>query len=180
MPNWTTNELHIEPDWVSNQDKAKEEFIKFKDENIKLDIDNASSETTGEALFSFKTMLPIPKELEIEKSTSDESETLQAINKEKYGYESWYEFCIEKWGTKWDAAEPYIIESSEDVLIIRFETAWSPPLGWLEDASKKYKRLLFRMNVSEESNAFIGQPIARGGNLLANICRVDYPDGYDG
>ena len=73
MPNWTTNELHIEPDWVSNQDKAKEEFIKFKDENIKLDIDNASSETTGEALFSFKTMLPIHKELEIEKSTSDES-----------------------------------------------------------------------------------------------------------
>ena len=180
MPNWTFNELQVEPDWVSDKAKAKKEFIKFKKENIKLDEDNASSETTGEALFSFKTIIPIPEGLQIEKSTSDESETLQAINMQKYGYESWYEFCIEKRGTKWDAADPYIIENNNEFLIIRFETAWSPPLGWLEAASKKYKRLLFQMKVSEESNAFMGHPIARGGVLMNNLARVDYPEGYNG
>ena len=45
----------------------------------------------------------------------------------------------------------------------------------MQKASEKYPLLVFEMNVEEESDAFIGKPIARAGNLCENITSIDYP-----
>lgn len=37
----------------------------------------------------------------------------------------------ENWGTKWNAYDPQSTEQTADTLILRFETAWSPPYPWL-------------------------------------------------
>lgn len=37
-----------------------------------------------------------------------------------YGSDTWYDWCCENWGTKWNACEPYVGENS-----ISFQTAWS-------------------------------------------------------
>jgi hypothetical protein len=37
----------------------------------------------------------------------------------------------ENWGTKWNAYSHQPTEQTEDTLILRFETAWSPPYPWL-------------------------------------------------
>lgn len=37
----------------------------------------------------------------------------------------------ENWGTKWNAYSHKAIERTPDCLILRFETAWSPPYPWL-------------------------------------------------
>ena len=43
----------------------------------------------------------------------------------------WYDWCIENWGTKWDIrhehSSHYSDEEVEDVLVVKFDTAWSPP-----------------------------------------------------
>lgn len=44
-------------------------------------------------------------------------------NIRKYGHATWYEWCCENWGTKWNA---YSNEQEDDDTII-FETAWSNP-----------------------------------------------------
>lgn len=55
-------------------------------------------------------------------------------NKQKYGYEDWYNFQCEEWGTKWNAYDQYV---SEDLTCIEFHTAWSSPYAWLEKLAKE-------------------------------------------
>lgn len=51
----------------------------------------------------------------------------------KYGYISWYKWCCDNWGTKWNAYEN---EISEDE--ISFETAWSNPEPVIMKLAEKY------------------------------------------
>lgn len=41
------------------------------------------------------------------------------------------DWCRLNWGTKWNAYRQRPIERCDDHLILRFETAWRPPYGWL-------------------------------------------------
>jgi len=41
------------------------------------------------------------------------------------------DWCRENWGTKWGAYSHKPIERTDDTITFRFETAWSPPYGWL-------------------------------------------------
>lgn len=41
----------------------------------------------------------------------------------KYGYPTWYDWCTNNWGTKWNAMDTHIVSNDE----INFLTAWTPP-----------------------------------------------------
>ena len=56
----------------------------------------------------------------------------QYNNQKKYGYSDWYSWSVANWGTKWDACDTDITAHSEDVLQLRFSTAWNLPKVWLE------------------------------------------------
>ena len=98
-------------------------------------------------------------------------------NIKKYGVKDWYDWSCQNWGTKWDASDSYIAdEDTEDLMIqIQFNTAWSPPMEWLQKATEKYPFLQFTMNVEEESEAFCGKPVAQFGRVCENLVSVDYP-----
>ena len=179
MPNWTYNDLQVQDGTggyeLSKCDKpeqkARKQLIKFHKENINVDKERA---------FSFQTAIPRPKDLDITSPAhTDEEKAQEKINLKKYGYKNWYDWNCDKWGTKWDTARAQIDEAIEHEGEVRiyFETAWAPPLAWLKEISKKYPLLTFKMHVSEESEAFIGKPIARNGNLKQNITGIDYPEG---
>ena len=59
----------------------------------------------------------------------------------KYGHISWYEWCIDNWGTKWNAYEDHCDQNSNT---ITFDTAWSCPLKVLEGLAA----LCYELNVS--------------------------------
>jgi hypothetical protein len=46
----------------------------------------------------------------------------------------------ENWGTKWNAYDHRPTERTDDTLTLRFETAWSPPYGWLVALFNSTKR----------------------------------------
>ena len=48
---------------------------------------------------------------------------LRIFNKAHYGAETWYDWSIKNWGTKWDAYET-------DLCSLYFLTAWSTPESW--------------------------------------------------
>lgn len=58
-------------------------------------------------------------------------ESIYALNKKHFGFETWYEWCIANWGTKWDVdtqgghAEP----NGEQFVRLSFMSAWGPPLA---------------------------------------------------
>ena len=43
-----------------------------------------------------------------------------------------YGWCIENWGTKWDASIVSWERTADDTIFISFETAWGPPIALYE------------------------------------------------
>jgi hypothetical protein len=65
-----------------------------------------------------------------------EFERMYAENVRKYGVSNWYDFCISKWGTKWDvdcdSVDVTQIDGGQSVLYASFLSAWTPPIGVYE------------------------------------------------
>jgi hypothetical protein len=86
--------------------------------------------------------IPVPEELKIvagRVGNDDNPEQIALVeaekrNQEKYGYTTWYDFCVNQWGTKWDI-EPYDKVEYDDQhgakygITFGFDSAWAPPTG---------------------------------------------------
>lgn len=91
----------------------------------------AESFSRGELLNEF---IPVPADLKDTTSgylgDNDAQAALEARqrqNIEKYGFPTWYEFCIYSWGCKWDI-EGEIISQNDHTIVLNFDSAWSPPI----------------------------------------------------
>ena len=126
MPNWCYNTLTL-----THEDPAMLERVETAFNNDSLLSD----------------FIPIPEDLKIisgyfpEGSPEQiETQALYKANMEKYGYTTWYDFCVEEWGTKWDIKnegfEPTIVDNS---ITLSFDSAWAPPLA----AYKKFEDMGF-------------------------------------
>jgi len=75
------------------------------------------------------------------------------------GHESWYEWCNEHWGTKWNAYSCRAIEHKDGVSVVTFETAWSPPTPVLRELAKRWPGLIFDVTSYDEGDNFacVGQ-----------------------
>jgi hypothetical protein len=116
MPNWCNNRVVI-----SHEDTAKLEALVGAIKEGKF----------------CNHVIPVPESLHIVAGmVSDEAEQKKleedtARNIDVHGYGNWYDFCVDRWGTKWDI-DPY---DPEDVAIkdncieFGFDSAWAPPIG---------------------------------------------------
>ena len=52
----------------------------------------------------------------------------------QYGATSWYHWCIDNWGTKWNACDAY--KASDNIVI--FDTAWSCPEPIIQKLSEMF------------------------------------------
>lgn len=120
MPNWCANTLTIIHENPSMISRAKEAFA------------------NGNLLQEF---IPVPADLLNEETTTHYSDVdkqqavdeLKASNRAKHGYESWYDWCVNEWGTKWDVGDGNGIQTWDDhELIVYFDSAWAPPIAAYE------------------------------------------------
>lgn len=99
------NELHL--DKKEKLEKRNEDFIKDIKENKYI---NEYSKTYQK--YNINNLYDLGK--------------LYLNNKKEYGVTSWYDWCIENWGTKWNAYDQSTEEGKTFVKFI-FSTAWSMP-----------------------------------------------------
>lgn len=66
-------------------------------------------------------------------------------NKALYGHTTWYDWCCEHWGTKWNA-----YDMERDGNTITFDTAWSSVFNLIEKLSQKFPHLFFEYKWSDE------------------------------
>ena len=118
MPNWCGNTLTITHEDPTMIVRAKAAF--------------ANSEFLNE-------FIPVPEDLKITAgSVSDPEaqaklEEQEKANRAKYGYDNWYDWCVNEWGTKWDVGDGSGIQTWDDhELIVYFDSAWAPPLAAYE------------------------------------------------
>ena len=94
------------PNWCLNQLKVtgeKPEVLRF--------VQQAEGPSS---VLVFDNFVPMPK------------------TKENTEGEGWYDWCLAQWGTKWDASDIDRITEHGSFAIYEFNTAWSPPIPWLE------------------------------------------------
>ena len=90
-------------------------------------------------------------------------------NKVRYGATSWYDWCCDNWGTKWNA---YSNEQEEEDTII-FETAWSNPEPVMLKLSEMYpEATIEHWWADEDMGSNDGYRVYRGGEIVEG----DYHD----
>lgn len=92
-------------------------------------------------------------------------------NYTKYGSTTWYDWRVDKWGTKWNASEPYVSDYGTGVYIT-FDTAWSMPDGILKKLCKKFPNLKMNGKFADED---IGNNCGEWWNDNGNF-EIDYVD----
>jgi len=94
-------------------------------------------------------------------------------NEESFGHTTWYSWCTEKWGTKWDCNNAVIRKVKEKdgklIIVYGFETAWSPPIAAIEEISKKFPDLTFKLRYFEAGCGFKGLLILENGLVITHI-----------
>ena len=58
--------------------------------------------------------------------------TIMEFPKSKKGDDRWYRFCVDNWGTKWEAYDFSTEDIEEDYAEFGFNTAWGPADGIFE------------------------------------------------
>lgn len=98
-------------------------------------------------------------------------------NYQKYGATTWYDWCCEHWGTKWNACDSEV--KSEDV--VEFETAWSAPLPIVEQLSRMYpEKVVSIMWADEDTGSNTGEIAYQNGSAAldstGNVIAYNMPD----
>lgn len=142
MPNWCNNTLIV----LKNSDE--QDFAGFISQSYK------------DGVFSLNGAFPTPHEL-LQKEITDNKGSL----KNKYGHDNWYDWRIHNWGTKWDtdAASQQIVEHTDENFWVDFDSAWAPPIEWVNHVSKKYPTLTFEITFMEEGIGFCGKYLCIAG-----------------
>lgn len=172
MPNWCENKLKV---WSNGENDSMEQLAAFfKDAQRGIEGDS-----TGVAAdLSLQSLYPCPLPLlNTESPCNDEDK--QKMNVEQFGYADWYEWCIANWGTKWDV-DGHLIESQsqldEGYLAYEFDSAWAPPIQWLEYVSALYPLLKFQLHYDESGMCFKGVANAKNGEVKNQS--ISYSEDY--
>lgn len=175
MPNWCTNELTITGD--------TEDIKAFIQDNLGEIEDNPDDLYYSPPVLDFSKAVPMP-------DTVFQGD-LGKAEREKYGTNNWYDWSIENWGTKWNVShiEPHVdVKVSNDFdpydywkfdeqkATLTFDTAWSPPLPWLEVAATKYPGLYFRMTYIDDGMFFEGLVEGQGVALFNSSWNPEFAE----
>jgi hypothetical protein len=136
MPNWCSNQLRVfGPD---------EDVARFKEQAAGYSPWGHVKDQEHNVL-NFHSLVPIPPEI------------LAA------GYtDAGYNWEREHWGCKWGACESHLADEWEGHLHYAFDTAWSPPIPFLEKLAPQWPTLKFLLDYEELSMGFKGITKAAG------------------
>ena len=133
MPNWTEND-------VTFVCKTKEAADQLK-----------SLLESKEQKFDFNNITPMPIEIRetvsgCEDSKPDWQKEQSKQLKEKYNADDWYDWSVDKWGTKWNSMESKMTQT-ENVLTYSFDTAWDAPRRIVETICELQKTILKNVKI---------------------------------
>jgi hypothetical protein len=119
MPNWCNNTLELQHEDPAMIERAR---VAFNDGRL------------------CNEFVPVPEPLHIvagRVSDPVEQAKLEADtekNKAEYGYDNWYDYCVNEWGTKWDVGgDGMVADLLEDGrLAMSFDSAWAPPIQFYD------------------------------------------------
>ena len=132
MPNWCNNYLELEHDDPEMITRAQKAFAE------------------GKLLAEF---CPVPESLHIVAGSVGsagspeqvELELKEDANLKAHGYATWYDYCVNEWGTKWDVGGDgdQATQVGPNAIKMNFDSAWAPPTA----AMDKFMDLGFKVKL---------------------------------
>ena len=143
MPNWCSNKLAV---------YGPDEDVKRFKEQATGHSPWARQNEPEQHILNFHSLVPIPPEI-------------LAAGYDPVGYD----WELATWGCKWGACHSQLTGEWEGHLTYLFDTAWSPPLAFLEKIGPQWPTLIFLLDYEEMGMGFKG--IAKAaGNAFEDHC----------
>ena len=143
MPNWCNNNISI-----------------TADKKTIIEIEKIVSQETNDDNGLLNYFHPMPKELQNTTSPSDNPDSLEnKTRKLEFGADSWYDWRVKNWSTKWDIADTYgkpeVLKNGKTIEF-GFDSAWAPPVGAYEHWLSKNPKFSIRATYHEPGCDFMG------------------------
>ncbi len=197
MPNWCENTLTVSG--------SAPELKRFVEASMGLPARYSLTEWEKKAIrfrpvetapyFCFNALIPTPQDVIDRGYDGRDAIPLQAKIDVMEGRETvpldGYHWNLIRWGTKWDIYHDHFDlenigwrEGCERICF-SFETAWSPPTAWMEQAVKLFPALCFLLHYEEPGCYFAGDLYGENGKYwvrnyegeeLDNLFRCDGED----
>lgn len=183
MPNWCYNKLIVSGDEavLSSFEKAAvgnrqtynnfvgNEWAVFDEIRIAA-IAATPPALGGECSLNFHSLFPVPDSVRC--MPYDRVQALEIAR--RIGVPapdiSGYDWESQNWGCKWGATSVVHLDDNGDGdLEYNFDTAWSPPIAWLEKVSTDYPDLLFSLTYEEAGMGFRGSIAFEAGTVVEQI-----------
>ncbi len=146
MPNHVTNILRFTGDAKTVQ--AMREAVAF---------------TNHPGCIDFGKVLPVPENIYMG--------NLGQAERQLYGKNNWYDWCLANWGTKWNAYDFPDIAPTDGSF--RFNTAWNAPHPVIQKLSEMYPDLtIHHLWADEDIGSNCGEKTYKAGQVLDE----HYPD----
>ena len=117
MPNWCNNTVEIYHDDPAMIERARKAFNDAKFLNEFVPVPEALQIVAGRVGADDN-----PEQIKLQEQTM--------LNLSTYGYATWYDYCVNEWGTKWDVGgDGYEAQDIPSGLMLTFESAWAPPVA---------------------------------------------------
>lgn len=94
-----------------------------------------------------------------------------------YGHATWYEWCCENWGTKWNLNgddDVQLERNSPTHAILHFYTAWAPPVPVVSKLAEMFPMVEMRLEYYEPGMGFAGTLVLAGGVEVSHSFRNIY------
>ena len=141
MPNWVHNSITIQGNKNQTTELANLLGAEYKG------LDNGS--------VNFLNLVAPPEKNWEEYSTTGVP-GLSIEDKAGHPVFNWYDWNCENWGTKWNACDPEVF-LGDDFLMLSFDTAWSPPGGFIEALTSQIKKQKLSMTYTWEEEQGFGE-----------------------
>lgn len=154
MPNWCHNRVDI----YIEDDKERKEFLEFV---------KGVDEDGNELEFSFAAIIPEPDykttpvaktfpEVKAGMADTEEDKEVALKNEPTIRENSWWDWRIQNWGTKWDVGNDIEFEVNGCDIHMQFDTAWGPPEGIYNALEEKFPDIGISWFYNEPGMQFAG------------------------
>jgi len=208
MPNWVYNSMSVsgsKEDLIAFRDKASKSYItkhkgkRYQDAegNWKYDADVEYEQENTAPLSFWNFIEPENKDAYFADAHGTKPEGYEAWSMEdkmaydlKFTGDGWYDWNVRNWGTKWDASDAEITDSTEDkaaCLSYTFQTAWSIPEPVFTAMVRQHPELSFDFECEEEQGwgaeftSSDGDDVDENGVLTKSLIMTrewDIPDSH--
>ena len=95
-----------------------------------------------------------------------------------YGFDNWYDWALDNWGTKWDVYSVGKWYKQKNKASITFQSAWSPVNKVIQVLSGRFHELTFNLKFSDEGGFFLGyNTFSEGQTAVQTKVEWDSKDG---